>query len=104
MPYSSSYSVSKAGIIRFAGILQAELKDTNIRTFSLHPGQVKNTKLSDINYVTKDYVREAKPEIPKLIGGILNQILDCDPRLPAWSSCFLSTSKVHSPTLLFADF
>jgi hypothetical protein len=75
--------------------LQNELKDTNIRTFVLHPGQVGTTKLSDINYVTKDYVRKAAPEIPKLIEGVLMTILDCTPKLPAWSCCFLFTSKVH---------
>ena len=72
--------MSKAGLIRFAGSLQTDLKDTGICTFAIHPGQVKNTQLGDINYVVKDYIREAAPEIPKLIGGLLDQILDCDPR------------------------
>lgn len=84
-------------MVRFAGTLQNELKDTNIRTFVLHPGQVGTTKLSDINYVTKDYVRKAAPEIPKLIEGVLKTILDCTPKLPAWSCCFLFSSKVFSP-------
>ena len=92
--YSIAYNVSKAGLIRFAASLQTEIAHTNIRTFSLHPGQVTNTKLSDINYVTKDYVREQAPDLAKHIKGILGQILDCSPRLPAWSCCFLFSPKV----------
>jgi len=88
-------------MVRFATTLQVELKDTNIRTFVLHPGQIGTTKLGDINYVTKDYVRKAAPEIPKLIEGVLMTILDCSPRLPAWSCCFLFSSKVRrSPVKL----
>jgi len=48
-------------------------------------------------------VRELEPEIPKLIGGILNQILDCDPRLPAWSCCFLASSRVMKVQQVLAN-
>jgi NAD(P)-dependent dehydrogenase (short-subunit alcohol dehydrogenase family) len=94
IPHTTAYSVSKAGLIRFVGCLQLELKETKIQTFVLHPGEVGNTKLADVSYVTKDYVREQVPEIPMMIGGMLKTILNCHTRLPAWTCVFLATGKV----------
>lgn len=93
-PYSTSYSVSKAALIRFVGCLQTELKDTNVRTFAIHPGEVGGTQLADIKYVTKDYVQKEAPHVPEFIGGMLNKILQCHTRLPAWTSVYLASGKV----------
>lgn len=94
-PYSTAYSISKAGLIRFVGCLQLELKDTNIQTFAVHPGEVGGTQLADIKYVTKDYVQKEAPEVPEFIGKVLGEILKCHTRLPAWTSVFLASGKVH---------
>jgi len=96
-PYSTAYSISKAGLIRFVGCLQLELKDTAIQTFAVHPGEVGGTQLADIKYVTKDYVQKEAPEVPKFIEGVLNEILKCHTRLPAWTSVFLASGKVPPP-------
>jgi len=93
-PFSTAYSISKAGLIRFVGCLQPELNDTNVQAFAVHPGEVGGTQLSDIKYVTKDYVRREAPEVPEFIGGVLSSILNCHTRLPAWTSVFLSTERV----------
>lgn len=101
-PYSTAYSISKAGLIRFVGCLQGELKDTNVQSFAVHPGEVGGTQLADIKYVTKDYIREQAPEVPEFIGGMLNKILTCSTRLPALTCVFLASGKVIpvSSTLL----
>ena len=97
-PYLTAYSISKAGLIRFVGCLQGELKDTNVQSFAVHPGSVGGTQLADIKYVTKDYVREQAPEVPEFIGGMLNKILTCSTRLPAWTCVFLASGRVPPST------
>src|SRR5579859_6729492 len=68
-PFSTAYSISKAGLIRFVGCLQLEVKDNNIQAFAVHPGEVGGTKLADIKYVTKDYVRKEAPRGPEIHRG-----------------------------------
>jgi NAD(P)-dependent dehydrogenase (short-subunit alcohol dehydrogenase family) len=102
-PYSTSYSVSKAALIRFVGCLQTELEKTNVKTFVMHPGSVGGTQLADIKYVTKDYVREQAPEVPEFIGGMLNTILTCHTRLPAWTSVFLASGKVVAQGIVLIE-
>jgi len=94
LAFSTAYSISKAGLIRFVGCLQPELKDTKIQTFAVHPGEVAGTQLSDIKYVTKDYVRKERPEVAEQIGSLLKEILNCHTRLPAWTCVFLATERV----------
>jgi NAD(P)-dependent dehydrogenase (short-subunit alcohol dehydrogenase family) len=93
-PYSTAYSISKSGLIRFVGCLQGELKDTNIQSFAVHPGSVGGTQLADIKYVTKDYIREQAPEVAEFIGGMLNKVLTHSTRLPAFTCVFLASGKV----------
>jgi|SRR5579862_2345099 NAD(P)-dependent dehydrogenase (short-subunit alcohol dehydrogenase family) len=93
-PFSTAYSISKAGLIRFVGCLQKELEGTDVQAFAVHPGEVGGTQLADIKYVTKDYVREEAPEVPEFIGKVLNSILNCHTRLPAWTCVFLASGKV----------
>jgi NAD(P)-dependent dehydrogenase (short-subunit alcohol dehydrogenase family) len=95
-PFSIAYAISKAGLIRFAGCLNQELKDTNVHAFAVHPGEVGGTQLADIKYVTKDYIRQEAPEIPEYIGSVLDSILNCHTRLPAWTSVFLASKRVCS--------
>lgn len=94
-PYSTAYSISKAGLIRFVGCLQGELIGTKIETFAVHPGEVGGTQLEDIKYVTKDYVQKEAPEVPELISKVLGSILNCHTRLPAWTCVFLASGKVR---------
>src|SRR5271154_7088324 len=95
-PFSNAYSVSKAGLIRFVGCLQMELKDTKVAAFAVHPGEVGGTQLANIKYVTKDYVQKEAPEVPAFIEGVLNSILNCHTRLPAWTSVFLASGRVNT--------
>jgi NAD(P)-dependent dehydrogenase (short-subunit alcohol dehydrogenase family) len=102
-PFSSAYNVSKAGLIRFVGCVQREVENTDIQLFAVHPGEVGGTQLGDVNYVTKDYVRQEAPEVPEHVGPLLRKILDCHTRLPAWTSVFLASGKVNSsPTFLMS--
>jgi len=95
--FSTAYSISKAGLIRFVGCLQKELEDTDVQAFAVHPGEVGGTQLADVKYVTKDYVQKEAPEVPETIGKLLDSILNCHTRLPAWTSVYLASGKVSNP-------
>ena len=93
LAWTAAYAVSKAALIRFAGSMQADHKDTNLRFYSTHPGSVPS-KISIVENVTTQRVREERPEIPKFINTVLADFLDATPELSAWTCCFLFSSKV----------
>ena len=99
LAWTASYAVSKAALIRFAGSMQADHKDTNLRFYSTHPGSVPS-KISIVENVTTELVREKRPEIPNFINTVLADFLDATPELSAWTCCFLFSSKV-SPLLIY---
>jgi len=104
-PYSTAYSVSKAGLIRFAGCLQEELNEANskVQVFAIHPGSVGGTQLENVNYVTKEYIRKEAPEVPERVAGLLKSILLDHTRLPAWTSVYLASGRVPSTFLLWTN-
>jgi NAD(P)-dependent dehydrogenase (short-subunit alcohol dehydrogenase family) len=95
LAWTASYAVSKASLIRFAGSMQADYKDTNLRFYSTHPGSVPS-KISIAENVTTEVVRRAKPEIPKFINTTLAHFLDATAELSAWTCCYLFSTKVCS--------
>lgn len=92
LAWTAAYAVSKAALIRFAGSMQADHKNTNLRFYSTHPGSVPS-KISIVENVTTERVREERPEIPKFINTVLADFLDATPELSAWTCCFLFSSK-----------
>jgi NAD(P)-dependent dehydrogenase (short-subunit alcohol dehydrogenase family) len=93
LAWTAAYAVSKAALIRFAGSMQADHKDTNLRFYSTHPGSVPS-KISVVDNVTTQKVRDLMPEIPQFINTTLATFLDATPELSAWTCCFLFSSKV----------
>lgn len=100
LAWTASYAVSKAALIRFAGSMQADYKDTNLRFYSTHPGSV-HSKISIVENVTTPLVREKMPEIPKFIDTVLANFLDATAELSAWTCCYLFSKKVLELPLQF---
>jgi NAD(P)-dependent dehydrogenase (short-subunit alcohol dehydrogenase family) len=94
LPWTASYAVSKAALIRFAGSMQADYNDTGLRFYSTHPGSV-HSKISLVENVTTQIVRDTKPEIPRFIETTLADFLDATAELSAFTCCFLFSSKVY---------
>ena len=99
LAWTASYAVSKAALIRFAGSMQEDYKDTALKFFSTHPGSVPS-KISLVENVTTQLVRNKMPEIPRFIETTLADFLHATAELSAWTCCYLFSSKVFKSFFL----
>ena len=64
-PYTSSYRVSKAALLRLAEIMALEVKDHGVSVFSIHPGVIDSTIMDSA--IRTDAGRKWVPHMAKMV-------------------------------------